>query len=310
MNFQNNPANLPALGFTHAGRFHADDVFSAALLRLLRPDIRIYRGFAVPKNFSGIVFDIGDGPFDHHAKGSPRRENGVPYAAFGLLWQAYGRHFLNEEEAQRFDEKFVQPLDLDDNTGSGNMLAGLIGSFNPVWDETADPDEAFFEAVAVAEKLLFHRFKNLAAIDRGKKAVQTHLAKMQDNLVILPEYMPWKPVLVPSAAEFVLFPSPRGGYSLQCVPRDFNGKTGNKVPLPRAWWGRPVQELRNITGVPDINFCHASGFMATVGSIEGAKQLCTLAREELERRRAASAAAKAAEAARPAAGQNTGGQPQ
>ena len=40
---------VPDKGFTHAGRFHADDVFAAALLRLCNPNIRIQRGFSVPE---------------------------------------------------------------------------------------------------------------------------------------------------------------------------------------------------------------------------------------------------------------------
>ena len=40
---------VPDKGFTHAGRFHADDVFAAALLRLCNPSIRIQRGFSVPE---------------------------------------------------------------------------------------------------------------------------------------------------------------------------------------------------------------------------------------------------------------------
>ena len=39
---------IPANGFTHAGKFHADDVFATALLQILRPDIKITRGFTVP----------------------------------------------------------------------------------------------------------------------------------------------------------------------------------------------------------------------------------------------------------------------
>ena len=38
---------IPDKGFTHGGKFHADDVFSAALLRYLNPNIVIQRGFAV-----------------------------------------------------------------------------------------------------------------------------------------------------------------------------------------------------------------------------------------------------------------------
>ena len=37
---------IPANGFTHAGKFHADDVFATALLQIIRPDIRITRGFS------------------------------------------------------------------------------------------------------------------------------------------------------------------------------------------------------------------------------------------------------------------------
>ena len=43
---------IPANGFTHAGKFHADDVFATALLQILRPDIRITRGFVVPEAVS------------------------------------------------------------------------------------------------------------------------------------------------------------------------------------------------------------------------------------------------------------------
>ena len=73
-----------AIAFTHSGKFHADDVFSSALLLYLNPELTILRGNRVPDDFEGIVFDIGRGKYDHHQKDSRIRENGVPYAAFGL----------------------------------------------------------------------------------------------------------------------------------------------------------------------------------------------------------------------------------
>ena len=76
---------IPAKGFTHGGKFHADDVFSTALLQILRPDIQVTRGFVVPDDFDGIVYDVGGGMFDHHSEPRECRPNGVPYAAFGLL---------------------------------------------------------------------------------------------------------------------------------------------------------------------------------------------------------------------------------
>ena len=55
-----------AKAFTHSGKFHADDVFSSALLLYLNPQITITRGNRVPEEYDGIVFDIGRGRYDHH----------------------------------------------------------------------------------------------------------------------------------------------------------------------------------------------------------------------------------------------------
>ena len=55
----------------------------------------------MPEDFEGIVFDIGRGQYDHHQKDSRIRENGVAYAALGLLWEALGAEILGEELAQR-----------------------------------------------------------------------------------------------------------------------------------------------------------------------------------------------------------------
>ena len=86
-----------ASAFTHSGKFHADDVFSSALLLYLNPEITILRGNKVPEDFDGIIFDIGRGRYDHPQKDSRIRENGIPYAAFGLLWEELGTEILGEE---------------------------------------------------------------------------------------------------------------------------------------------------------------------------------------------------------------------
>ena len=150
-----------ASAFTHSGKFHADDVFSSALLLYLNPEITILRGNKVPEDFDGIIFDIGRGRYDHHQKDSRIRENGIPYAAFGLLWEELGTEILGEELAAKFDEAFVQPLDNNDNTGEKNELASLIGSFNPSWDEDGETDEAFFRG---SKKFSKHKILKLIPV--------------------------------------------------------------------------------------------------------------------------------------------------
>ena len=81
-----------AAAFTHGGKFHADDVFSAALLLHFNPQLTIQRGNRVPEDFDGIVFDIGRGEYDHPTKtaGSGKTRFRTRRLAF------YGRHLAQK----------------------------------------------------------------------------------------------------------------------------------------------------------------------------------------------------------------------
>ncbi len=262
---------VPAKGLTHAGKFHADDVFSTALLQIVRPDIEIVRSFEVPDNFNGIVFDIGGGMFDHHTEPRAVRLNGTPYAAFGLLWQVFGAQLVGAHQARLLDENFIQPLDLNDNTGQDNALADAISSFNPVWDQKRDPDECFWRAVAVAKQILENEIAAANAVNRADETVRNAYRRAKNGIVILPAYMPWKNGLYKTDALFVVYPSQRGGYSAQCV-QDYRTRQ-SKVPFPRAWAGKPEEELREVSGLA-LHFCHPSRFLVTADDEETAVEAC------------------------------------
>lgn len=267
---------LPAQAFTHGGKFHADDVFSAALLRHIRPDIRILRGFAVPENFDGLVFDIGDGMFDHHAAGSPVRPNGNPYAAFGLLWQVLGPELVGKDGAAWLDERFVQNLDVNDCTGADNALADAIGSFNPVWDSADSADECFERAVQFAAQILENQLEQVRAVQRAKELVVRALPGARDGILVLPRYAPWK-TLLPAEADirFVVYPSQRGGFAAQGVNDRQTRRL--KVPFPAAWAGQPAEKLAEISGIAGLRFCHASRFLITAETKQDALAACRAA---------------------------------
>ena len=221
-----------AKAFTHSGKFHADDVFSSALLLYLNPEISIIRGNQVPEDFDGIVFDIGRGKYDHHQKDSRVRKNQVPYAAFGLLWEELGKEILGDEIAEKFDESFVQPLDINDNTGEKNELASLIGNFNPPWDSKSSGDVAFFQAVQVAGMILENKFERYRGNERADRQVDEvlkaheqknasgELSAEEQKILILPEFIPCQKRLSETDIAFVIFPSNRGGYCIQPQKRN------------------------------------------------------------------------------------------
>ena len=271
--------NVPDFAMTHGGKFHADDVFSSALLRILNPKIQFTRVFSVPKEYDGLVFDIGLGEFDHHQHDAKVRPNGVAYAAFGLLWQKFGEQLVGAEEAQRMDEYFVQPLDKDDNTGCGNAIADVIGSFNPSWDSDEDPDVCFEEAVAFAETLLRKKLESIWGIQRARKLVKAAYADSKDGIVVLKRFAPWKHVLVGSDADFIVYPSQRGGYSAQGIPVDKENPE-LKYAFPAEWAGKTEDELKAISGIETLRFCHNNRFLISTGTLEDAIRACKLTRGE------------------------------
>lgn len=268
-----------AKAFTHGGKFHADDVFSSALLLYINPEIVISRGNKVPEDFDGIVFDIGRGRYDHHQKDSRVRENGVPYAAFGLLWEVLGKEILGEELAEKLDESFIQPLDINDNTGEKNELATLIGNFNPPWDAKGGSDEAFFQAVSVAGMILENKFEryrgNARADQRVEQVLEEHNPK--DRILVLPEFIPCQKALAETEIAFVIFPSNRGGYCIQPQKREYS--MNYKCSFPSQWLGLEGEELVKETGLSSAVFCHKGGFLMTVGELEDAKSACKKALE-------------------------------
>lgn len=265
----------PTKGFTHAGKFHADDVFSTALLQYLNPEYTYTRGYQIPEDFDGIVYDIGWGEFDHHQADAPVRDNGVPYAAFGLLWKKFGASVVGESEAKKMDAMFIQPLDLSDNTGKANDICQIIESFNPVWDSEEQEDEAFAGAVEFAYKILKHKFEVVLAEKRGEKMVKEALEKAEDKIVILEKRAPWKPVLSPTDIEYVVYPSQRGGYAVQAVPVTADSLE-LKRPFPEQWRGKTAEELAQLSGVSGLRFVHKSGFLLTADTLEEAIQCCYL----------------------------------
>lgn len=275
-----------ASAFTHGGKFHADDVFSAALLLYLNPEIQIERGNQVPENYEGIVFDVGRGAYDHHQKDSRVRENGIPYAAFGLLWEVLGAEILGEDLAVQFDESFVQPLDQNDNTGEKNELATLIGNFNPTWDSKGGTDEAFFQAVSVAGMILENKFQRYFGNERADKRVEevlrAHEADLktgrvpaeQEKILILPEFVPCQKHLSETKIAFVIFPSNRGGYCIQPQKREYS--MNYKCSFPEEWLGLEKEALEEVTGLESASFCHKGGFLMTTGTLEDAVKACKI----------------------------------
>lgn len=279
---------------THAGIFHLDDAAAAGMLQKMFPGLVVSRVFK-PSGTADIVFDIGGGAYDHHQADKELRADGIPYAAFGLVWRVFGRAFVEAMGVpavdvdwvhQMVDRNYVRCVDALDNgisLGDAFTFSNVISSFNPEWDSKVRPDDAFQDASLLAEMVLEKQVCHYAAVAKARGIVETAVHESEDGIVVLPCFVPWQDHLLAmddekaAMAMYVVFPSNRGGYNLQAVPTA-PGAFTNRAPLPAEWRGKRDTELADVCGVEDAVFVHPAGFIGAAQSLEGAM---TMARKSL-----------------------------
>jgi uncharacterized UPF0160 family protein len=286
---------------THDGSFHADEVFAIAALSLLGEPLEIVRtrerdalaGVDLRVDV-GFRFDPGSGDYDHHQRDfAETRDNGVGYAAFGLIWRRFGTRVCDgdAEVARAVDQTLVQAVDAGD-TGlqlTQSLIDGvrpmtvnaIIGGFNARWDESLSPAQErvrFDAAVDLACGILSREVASVASARRAQRIVLDAIAAAADPRVIeLPINSPWKTALVPAAPDalFVIYPK-RQGFGLEAVPREL-GSFENRRDLPSEWAGLQDADLAAVTGVEDAVFCHGKRFLAVTRTRAGVERLAQLA---------------------------------
>ena len=289
-----------ATAITHGGTFHADEVMATIILKKVLGDLTVCRTFRVPEDLKKdvIVYDIGFGTFDHHQKGgNGARENGVPYAACGLIWKEFGHKIVadtcNPELVWNLiDRGLIQGIDAGDNGALPKLdypaqamsFSAVISGFNPNWDSNEDPDEAFAKAVAFAEVVFDNTLESATSKAKAKQIVDEAIEKSEGHVMVLDQFAPWQEFVFSSTnskadeIQFVVFPSNRGGYNWQCVP-DGLGSFEQRKPVPEEWKGLNGPDIQKVTGIATATFCHPAGF---IGGAETFADAYALAKKAVE----------------------------
>jgi len=297
---------------THNGVFHADDVFGYCILKAaFDDDIEIVRTrdpkvlqncdlvFDVGGNCD-LVFDVGGGKYDHHQVNKKYRENGVPYASAGLLWEEYGRGIVEKmgikeaEEVERvfknIDEKLIQGIDALDNgydVGQTKVpifnISSVISYMNPTWDSSIDENKAFENATVVADLVFQNALETELSVYKAKSTViDAYNNRENPHILKLDKACPWKETLLEIDKDqevlFTVYPIKEGDYRVQTVPKTLTAFE-SRADLPDAWAGKKGAELAQVTGLDDAVFCHPGKFIAGFKSLESAQAAAEMAVE-------------------------------
>jgi uncharacterized UPF0160 family protein len=284
---------------THSGKFHCDDIFGVATLRLCfgAENLTIIRSREEEVIAQadivldvGGVYDVEAKRFDHHQPGAPVRDDGLPYAAFGLVWKEYGEHITGSKRVtEAIEKKLVVPVDASDN---GVMLYevnhygvapaeiyDVFESLMPPLGSDGDPDEAFMEAVKLAEAYL------LRLIEREKinevlleRVHEVYISSPEHDVLVFDEPMK-RSVLVPySDVKVIVVPGDGDDrWIVSAIPVS-EDSFESRVYFPESWAGLRDEELESVSGIKGAIFCHKNRFMFVATTKETAIKAATLAK--------------------------------
>lgn len=290
---------------THNAKFHADDVFAVASLFLLlgEENCQVIRTRDHERIVKGdYVVDVGEeySPeerrFDHHQKGGAAdRENGIPYASFGLVWKEYGEKIAGSKRiAEVIEQRLTQPIDAGDNgvetyrsTIDGIFpftINGIVDSYRSTWKEEENWDERFLDCVHWAVSVLARQIKIVGDWEEGAAIISNIYEKSKDKrIIIIGEEHNFGRELVTSALS--KFPEPiyaayhRGdatAWQVLAIRKDDTAFEVRK-PFPESWGAKRDLDLEEVTGVKGAIFCHRARFMCMADSCESACALAEIA---------------------------------
>lgn len=293
---------------THGGNFHADDLFATAILSIVLDDrIKIIRTndqeIIAGADFVydiGLIYNPETNRFDHHQKeGAGQRENGIPYASFGLVWKKYGEQICgNKEVADRIDRKIVQPIDALDNGVDITKLIfpgikqegfqSLFLNETPTWKEgKKNIDKIFVKQSKKVKEFLLREIKINKDEEEGCQIILEKYRGASDKRIItldfsLPRNLYQDTLSMLPEPIYVIMPAHDNSFwKIEAIIKSVGTKESRK-PFPESWRGLTDKDekLKEITCVPDIIFCHRNGFTMQTVSKESALLLAQRALEE------------------------------
>lgn len=299
MQFFKKPVSL----ITHNSKFHVDDIFACATLQLVLDKKNTPYKIIRTRDESIIttgdyVFDVGGiydpatNRFDHHqTAGAGVRENGIPYASFGLVWKHFGTELCSAEIAQEIDVKIASGIDALDNGISISKLiypdvfpldfGDIASSFKPSWKDTTESgfDKGFLEIVSIAKKFLEREIVYLEEFKEAEQLVEQAYQNATDKrIIILDQYSPGKSKLALHPEPlFVIYPNTINNTWMVNTVRDDEAEFINRKDFPEEWAGLRDKELVQVSGVVDALFCHKGLFLVAAKSREGAIALAEIA---------------------------------
>lgn len=249
----------------HDAPQHADDIFCVAAFQLIYPSIIVIRSRKKEEwDKADFLVDVGneyipeEGKYDHHQESfvkyhkSPNTfnwERGPKYAAFGLIWEHYGKEVIlsvlsKKELLKKLNREFTEedltfihtevendivtsvdaidngdtrPFRLDNGAYRLPTMSKFIQSLNPcpIVEENSYK-ELFDLSIKMAKTYLERSILKAFTVIVCKDVMLKYLeSNFKDGILILDQYLPWSPIFrllreETKMVDMVIYPSSDG----------------------------------------------------------------------------------------------------
>lgn len=273
----NKPEVVTLVTHKSTSRFHADEVSSTALLRILFGNkyfvkTKLVKTFEPAKDGytdqtpDCIVYDIGMGMYDHHQPDGQNQHclredpDGVirKYSSVGLIWKEIAKELVPEEYIEDIYNNLIRYIDDNDNGFESNPLSYCIRNMNVPPNKEYDSDNAF-ECATLAMQLFFENiFDTVWAKKEEEDEINTLINATKSigkKYVVSDKYLDGMvAVCAKEEIPFYIYPSSRGDdcYCFRTITPVGGEMNEHLIDIP--------QEVRNWEGV---TFLHPSAFLGS-----------------------------------------------
>ena len=286
---------------THDGVFHADEVFTTALIKLIAKSnnqnkievVRTRNPKILQEHLdleNSIVIDVGNSEFDHHQELKYNTINGeeVPMSSFGLVH----KKFL-ELGLIMFDkdlQNLVVEVDKADNGVAPSTVSTLIRTFTPNWNDTSDTamDDAFKKAVKFAKGILKNMLEKTNSSLLAEETIKYEIQNLKKqellygtkrNYLILQSFVPFQETIIKhnetvseeDKIKFVINKN-KNKFNLHTIKKSL-GSFENHIDLISL-------DMAKELGI-NVDFIHNNKFFAVADSVESLEEIIAISMGEV-----------------------------
>lgn len=264
---------------THDGQFHPDEIFAIVLLQhFFSPHVDVVRTRdeealkEAMENPDIFVVDVGFQcdydmkNFDHHfSEFKKMNSRGNMMSSCGLVWDYIKdsylvRSYCSDHLIYKIEE-FCDKIDRQDNGVDYFPEVSFISSFNNYSEYHKVNFEHAFDAAANYFQCLMNAWTKQ---DKNNRIMQLALKEAKDGIIFCEEHISVTKLANATDNKLIVSPRKEGEWSIVTLNEGLEIDFSSRCPAPLSWRGHQKEKLQGISGFPQLEFCHKTGFMSIV----------------------------------------------